>query len=386
LLFSKILQPFGVAEPIVQQSGADRIVVQLPGVQDTAKAKDILGRTATLEVRLVDEDKMDSANLEAAQKGQVPPGDELLFDVNGIPYLLKKDLILTGDRISDAQPGFDSQTSEPAVHLSLDGRGATIFQKTTRENIGKRIAMVLVERGRSEIVTAPVVRAEIPGGRVQISGRMNTTEAHDTALLLRAGALAAPMDIVEERTVGPSLGADNIEKGFKSTWIGFAALALFIAVYYVVFGVVSVLALSVNMMLLIALLSMLQATLTLPGIAAVALTMGMAIDANVLINERIREELRNGTTPQAAITAGYERAWGTILDSNVTTLIAGLALFFFGSGPVKGFAVVHCLGILTSMFSAVFVSRGLVNVIYGSRKKLTGLSIGDSDWYKKNTD
>jgi len=376
----------GVAEPIVQQSGADRIVVQLPGVQDTAKAKDILGRTATLEVRLVDEDKMDSANLEAAQKGQVPPGDELLFDVNGIPYLLKKDLILTGDRISDAQPGFDSQTSEPAVHLSLDGRGATIFQKTTRENIGKRIAMVLVERGRSEIVTAPVVRAEIPGGRVQISGRMNTTEAHDTALLLRAGALAAPMDIVEERTVGPSLGADNIEKGFKSTWIGFAALALFIAVYYVVFGVVSVLALSVNMMLLIALLSMLQATLTLPGIAAVALTMGMAIDANVLINERIREELRNGTTPQAAITAGYERAWGTILDSNVTTLIAGLALFFFGSGPVKGFAVVHCLGILTSMFSAVFVSRGLVNVIYGSRKKLTGLSIGDSDWYKKNAD
>ena len=376
----------GVAEPIVQQSGADRIVVQLPGVQDTAKAKDILGRTATLEVRLVDEDKMDSANLEAAQKGQVPPGDELLFDVNGIPYLLKKDLILTGDRISDAQPGFDSQTSEPAVHLSLDGRGATIFQKTTRENIGKRIAMVLVERGRSEIVTAPVVRAEIPGGRVQISGRMNTTEAHDTALLLRAGALAAPMDIVEERTVGPSLGADNIEKGFKSTWIGFAALALFIAVYYVVFGVVSVLALSVNMMLLIALLSMLQATLTLPGIAAVALTMGMAIDANVLINERIREELRNGTTPQAAIAAGYERAWGTILDSNVTTLIAGLALFFFGSGPVKGFAVVHCLGILTSMFSAVFVSRGLVNVIYGSRKKLTGLSIGDSDWYKKNTE
>ncbi|MEK9652962.1 MAG: protein translocase subunit SecD [Betaproteobacteria bacterium] len=376
----------GVAEPIVQQSGADRIVVQLPGVQDTAKAKDILGRTATLEVRLVDEDKMDSANLEAAQKGQVPPGDELLFDVNGIPYLLKKDLILTGDRISDAQPGFDSQTSEPAVHLSLDGRGATIFQKTTRENIGKRIAMVLVERGRSEIVTAPVVRAEIPGGRVQISGRMNTTEAHDTALLLRAGALAAPMDIVEERTVGPSLGADNIEKGFKSTWIGFAALALFIAVYYVVFGVVSVLALSVNMMLLIALLSMLQATLTLPGIAAVALTMGMAIDANVLINERIREELRNGTTPQAAIAAGYERAWGTILDSNVTTLIAGLALFFFGSGPVKGFAVVHCLGILTSMFSAVFVSRGLVNVIYGSRKKLTGLSIGDSDWYKEKTD
>ncbi|MEL0130572.1 MAG: protein translocase subunit SecD [Betaproteobacteria bacterium] len=373
----------GVAEPIVQQSGADRVVVQLPGVQDTAKAKDILGRTATLEVRLVDEDKMDPASLQAAQEGRVPAGSELLFDRDGIPYLLKNEVILTGDRISDAQPGFDSTTTEPAVHLSLDGRGASIFQMTTRENIGRRIAMVLVEKGKSEVVTAPVVRAEIGGGRVQISGQMNTTEAHDTALLLRAGALAAPMEIIEERTVGPSLGADNIERGFKSTWIGFVALAIFIAVYYVVFGVISVFALSVNMMLLVALLSMLQATLTLPGIAAIALTLGMAIDANVLINERIREEIRNGATPQAAISAGYERAWGTILDSNVTTLIAGIALFFFGTGPIKGFAVVHCLGILTSMFSAVFVSRGVVNFVYGRRTKIKELSIGDSDWYKK---
>lgn len=374
----------GVAEPIVQQSGADRVVVQLPGVQDTAKAKDILGRTATLEVRLVDEDKMDPASLQAAQEGRIPSGDDLIYDREGTPYLLKKEVILTGDRISDAQPGFDNTTSEPAVHLSLDGRGSSIFQMTTRENVGRRIAMVLVDKGSSEVVTAPVVRAEIAGGRVQISGSMTTTEAHDTALLLRAGALAAPMEIIEERTVGPSLGADNIERGFKSTWIGFAALALFIAVYYSAFGVISVFALSVNMMLLAAVLSMLQATLTLPGIAAVALTLGMAIDANVLINERIREEIRNGTTPKAAITAGYERAWGTILDSNITTLIAGIALFFFGTGPIRGFAVVHCIGILTSMFSAVFVSRGVVNFIYGRKKRIDKLAIGDSDWYKES--
>lgn len=373
----------GVAEPIVQQSGLDRVVVQLPGVQDTAKAKEILGRTASLEVRLVDEEKMEPASLEAAQKGQVPFGDELLFDREGVPYLLKKEVILTGERISDAQPGFAQDTGEPAVHLNLDGRGATIFQKVTRENVGRRIAMVLVEKGKAEVVTAPVVRSEIPGGRVQISGRMTTTEAHDTALLLRAGALAAPMEIVEERTVGPSMGKENIERGFRSTWMGFAALGLFIAAYYTMFGVVSVLALSVNMLLLVALLSTLQATLTLPGIAAIALTLGMAIDANVLINERVREEIRNGTTPQAAISAGYERAWGTILDSNVTTLIAGVALLAFGAGPVRGFAVVHCLGILTSMFSAVFVSRGIINFLYGGRRKLERLPIGDTDWYRK---
>ena len=375
----------GVAEPIVQQAGSDRVVVQLPGVQDTAKAKDILGRTATLEVRMVDEEHSDAASLQAAIGGQAPFGDELLYDREGAPHLLKREVILTGDRISDAQPGFDSQTGEPAVHINLDGRGATIFQQVTRESIGKRMAMVLVEKGKGEVITAPVIRSEIPGGRVQISGRMSTVEARDTALLLRAGALAAPMEIVEERTVGPSLGADNISRGFHSTLIGFAAIAVFMIAYYLFFGVISVLALAVNLMLLVALLSMLQATLTLPGIAAIALALGMAIDANVLINERIREELRNGTTPQAAIAAGYERAWATILDSNITTLIAGIALFMFGSGPVRGFAVVHCLGILTSMFSAVVVSRGMVNLVFGARRKLEKLPIGNTDWYKRTT-
>jgi preprotein translocase subunit SecD len=367
----------GVAEPIIQQQGSDRVVVQLPGVQDTAKAKDILGRTATLEVRMVDEEKMnDPASLQAAVGGQAPFGTELYIERGGVPVLVKKQVVLTGDRINDAQPGFDSQTGEPAVHISLDGTGARIFQQVTRENVGKRMAILLFEKGKGEVVTAPVIRQEIGGGRVQISGRMTTREASDVALLLRAGALAAPMDIIEERTVGPSLGADNIRRGFHSMWIGFGAISLFMIVYYRLFGVISVAALAINLLLLISLLSMLQATLTLPGIAAIALTLGMAIDANVLINERIREELRNGNTPQAAIAAGYERAWNTILDSNVTTLIAGLALFAFGSGPIKGFAVVHCLGILTSMFSAVMVSRGLVNLIYGSRRKLEKVSIG----------
>jgi len=373
----------GVAEPIVQQAGSDRVVVQLPGVQDTAKAKDILGRTATLEVRMVDEEHSDAASLQAAIGGQPPFGDELLYDREGVPHLLKREVVLTGDRISDAQPGFDGQTGEPAVHINLDGRGATIFQQITRESIGKRMAMVLVEKGKGEVITAPVIRSEIPGGRVQISGRMTTTEARDVALLLRAGALAAPMEIVEERTVGPSLGADNISRGFHSTMIGFGAIAVFMIAYYMFFGVISVLSLALNLMLLVALLSMLQATLTLPGIAAIALTLGMAIDSNVLINERIREELRNGTTPQAAIAAGYERAWATILDSNITTLIAGIALFMFGSGPVRGFAVVHCLGILTSMFSAVLVSRSMVNLIFGARRKLERLPIGNTDWYKR---
>jgi preprotein translocase subunit SecD len=367
----------GVAEPIIQQQGSDRVVVQLPGVQDTAKAKEILGRTATLEVRLVDEEKMNDPNaLQSALSGQAPFGTELYIERGGAPVLVKKQVVLTGDRINDAQPGFDSQTGEPAVHISLDGTGARIFQQVTRENVGKRMAILLFEKGKGEVVTAPVIRQEIGGGRVQISGRMTTREASDVALLLRAGALAAPMDIIEERTVGPSLGADNIRRGFHSMWIGFGAIAVFMMLYYRLFGVISVVALAVNLLLLISLLSMLQATLTLPGIAAIALTLGMAIDANVLINERIREELRNGNTPQAAIAAGYERAWNTILDSNVTTLIAGIALFAFGSGPIKGFAVVHCLGILTSMFSAVMVSRGLVNLIYGSRRRLEKVSIG----------
>lgn len=373
----------GVAEPIVQQSGADRVVVQLPGVQDTAKAKDILGRTATLEVRMLDEEHSDMASIQAAVGGQVPFGDDLMYERSGVPLLLKKQVVLTGDSISDAQPGFDGQTGEPAVHINLDGKGARIFQQVTRENVGKRMAMVLIEKGKGEVITAPVIRGEIGGGRVQISGRMTTQEAKDVALLLRAGALAAPMEIVEERTVGPSLGAENIEKGWKSTLIGFGAISFFMILYYALFGLISVLALATNLILLVALLSMLQATLTLPGIAAVALTLGMAIDANVLINERIREELRNGNTPQNSIFEGYKRAWGTILDSNITTLIAGVALFMFGSGPVRGFAVVHCLGILTSMFSAVVVSRGLVNLLYGSRRKLDKLPIGNTDWHKR---
>ena len=366
----------GVAEPIIQQQGAERVVVQLPGVQDTAKAKDILGRTATLEVRLVEEEKMDPATLQAAAAGQVPFGTEYYVERNGAGILVKRQVVLTGDRINDAQPGFDNNSGEPAVHINLDGTGARIFQQVTRDNVNKRMAILLFEKGKGEVITAPVIRQEIGGGRVQISGRMTTREANDVALLLRAGALAAPMDIIEERTVGPSLGADNISRGFHSMWIGFGLIAGFMILYYRLFGVVSVISLGVNLLLLIALLSMLQATLTLPGIAAIALTLGMAIDANVLINERIREELRNGNTPQAAIAAGYERAWNTILDSNVTTLIAGLALFAFGSGPIKGFAVVHCLGIMTSMFSAVMVSRGMVNLIYGRRRRLEKVSIG----------
>jgi len=371
------INELGVAEPVIQQQGADRIVVQLPGVQDTAKAKDILGRTATLEVRLVDDEA--SANptvMEAAARGQPPMGTEYYVERGGRGLLVKKQVVLTGDRLTDAQPGFDGQTQEPAVHLTLDSAGARIFKDVTRDNVGKRMAILLIEKGKGEVVTAPVIRTEIGGGRVQISGRMSTTEANDVALLLRAGSLAAPMDIIEERTIGPSLGADNISKGFHSTAWGFAAIAAFMTAYYLLFGLVSVIALSANLLFLVALLSLLQATLTLPGIAAIALTLGMAIDANVLINERVREELRGGSTPQAAIMAGYERAWATIVDSNVTTLIAGVALLIFGSGPVRGFAVVHCLGILTSMFSSVVLSRGLINLIYGSRRKLTSLSIG----------
>ena len=374
------INELGVAEPVIQQQGADRVVVQLPGVQDTAKAKEILGRTATLEIRMVDHDNSNMAALAAAQAGQVPFGDEFYVERDGQPLLVKKQVVLTGDRLTDAQPGFDNQTQEPAVHLTLDATGARIFKEYTRENVGKRMAILLIEKGKGEVVTAPVIRSEIGGGRVQISGRMTTVEANDVALLLRAGALAAPMEIIEERTVGPSLGAENIKKGFDSTIYGFAALSLFIIVYYSLFGVFSTLALCANLLFLIALLSMLQATLTLPGIAAIALTLGMAIDANVLINERVREELRGGVTPQAAIHAGYERAFGTILDSNVTTLIAGLALLIFGSGPVRGFAVVHCLGILTSIFSSVVVSRSMVNFVYGSRRKLERVAIGNTSW------
>ncbi|MES2580352.1 MAG: protein translocase subunit SecD [Pseudomonadota bacterium] len=370
------INELGVAEPIVQQQGLDRIVVQLPGVQDTAKAKEILGRTATLEIRMVDEDKKDLATLEAAVKGQVPFGDEVYMDREGNPILVKKNVVLTGDRITDAGPGVNNQTGGAIVNVTLDGRGAGIFKNVTRDNVGKRMAILLIEKGNTEVITAPVINEEIGGGRVQISGMNNTQEATDVALLLRAGALAAPMEIIEERTVGPSMGEENIKRGVHSTLWGFAAIAVMMMIYYMIFGGVSVLALGINLLLLVALLSMLQATLTLPGLAAIALALGMAIDANVLINERIREELRNGNTPQASIHAGYDRAFDTILDSNVTTLIAGVALFMFGTGPIKGFAVVHVLGILTSMFTAVLVSRAIVNLIYGYRRKVTTLSIG----------
>ena len=341
------INELGVAEPVIAQQGADRIVVQLPGVQDTAKAKDILGRTATLEVRMVDDSPEALAQLS---QGTVPFGTERFKDREGRDILVKRQVVLTGDNLNDAQPGFDNQTHEPTVNLTLDAKGARIFKDVTRENVGKRMAIILFEKGKGEVVTAPVIRQEIGGGRVQISGRMTTVEATDTALLLRAGSLAAPMEIIEERLVGPSLGAANIKAGFESTLWGFIAVSVFMVIYYHLFGVFSAIALTCNLFLLVAILSMLQATLTLPGIAAMALTLGMAVDANVLINERIREELRENRTPQQAIKEGYDMAFNTILDSNITSLIAGIALLIFGSGPVRGFAVVHCLGILTSIY------------------------------------
>ena len=367
------INELGVAEPVIQQQGIDRIVVQLPGVQDTAKAKDILGRTATLEMRLVE----DSAEARAAENnsGPVPFGAERFFERNGQAVIVKKQVILTGENLTDAQPGFDSQNQQPKVDLTVDAKGGRIMRDTSRENIKKRMAILLFEKGKGEVLTAPVIQSEL-GNRFQISGSMSVNEASDLALLLRAGSLAAPMEIIEERTIGPTLGAENITKGFHSVSWGFAVIVAFMVMYYMLFGLFSGVALAVNLLLLIAVLSMLQATLTLPGMAAMALALGMAIDSNVLINERIREELRGGASPQAAIHSGYERAWATILDSNISTLVVGLALLAFGSGPVRGFAVVHCIGILTSMFSAVFFSRGLVNFWYGRQKKLKTLSIG----------
>ncbi len=367
------INELGVAEPVIQQQGIDRIVVQLPGVQDTAKAKDILGRTATLEMRLVE----DSAEARAAENnsGPVPFGAERFFERNGQAVIVKKQVILTGENLTDAQPGFDSQNQQPKVDLTVDAKGGRIMRDTSRENIKKRMAILLFEKGKGEVLTAPVIQGEL-GNRFQISGSMSVNEASDLALLLRAGSLAAPMDIIEERTIGPTLGAENITKGFHSVSWGFAVIVAFMLAYYMLFGLFSGIALAVNLLLLVAVLSMLQATLTLPGMAAMALALGMAIDSNVLINERIREELRGGASPQAAIHAGYERAWATILDSNISTLVVGLALLAFGSGPVRGFAMVHCIGILTSMFSAVFFSRGLVNLWYGRQKKLKTVSIG----------
>jgi preprotein translocase subunit SecD len=367
------INELGVAEPVIQQQGLDRIVVQLPGVQDTAKAKDILGRTATLEMRLVDE----STEGRAAElgNGPVPFGSERFLDREGRAIIVKKQVLVTGENLTDAQPGFDSQTQQPKVDLTMDAKGGRIMRDVSRDNYRKRMAMLIFEKGKGEVLTAPSINGEL-GNRFQISGSMSVVEAADLALLLRAGSLAAPMEIIQERTIGPSLGADNINKGFKSVMYGFIAIMVFMCLYYALFGVFSSIALAVNLLLLVAILSMLQATLTLPGIAAMALAIGVAIDSNVLINERVREELRNGASPQAAIHAGYDRAWGTILDSNVTTLIAGVALLAFGSGPVRGFAVVHCIGIVTSMFSAVFFSRGLVNLWYGGKKKLKTVSIG----------
>ena len=367
---SKRVNELGVAEPVIQRQGADRIVVQLPGVQDVSRAKDIIGRTATLEVRMVDE----SVQRGTEESAVVSPGSELFKVGKGAPVVLYKDPVITGDYISNAGAAFD-QNQQAAVGIDLNGDGGRKMREATRNKIGKLMAIVLFEKGKGEVLTVASIRDEL-GSRFQITGMESPAAAGDLALLLRAGSLAAPMEIIEERTIGPQLGAENIAKGFNSTLYGFAAIAVFMMLYYLIFGAFSMFALAVNVMLLIALLSLLQATLTLPGIAAIALTLGMAIDANVLINERIREELRNGNSPQAAIATGFERAWATILDSNVTTLIAGLALLIFGSGPIRGFAVVHCLGILTSMFSAVVVARALANLWYGRRKKLTSISIG----------
>ena len=370
------INALGLTEPIIQRQGADRIVIQVPGASDPARLKDVIGRTGTLELRMVEADNSkNSAALQAAQNGNVPYGTELMNDRDGGQILVKKQYVITGERINGAEPAFDGQSNQPIVRVSTDGQGARVLRDVTGQNIGNRMAIVLIEKGKPEVITAPVIQGEL-GSNFQISGRMTTRETSDIALLIRSGSIAAPMEIIEERSVGPSLGAENIERGFNSVMWGFVALAAFICVYYMVMGLISTLALSVNLLLLIAILSMLQATLTLPGIAAIALTLGMAIDANVLINERIREELRRGLKPQEAISAGFDHAWATILDSNITTLIAGLALFMFGSGPVKGFAVVHCLGILTSMFSAVFFSRGIVNLVYGTKKKLEKISIG----------
>ncbi|WP_426116662.1 protein translocase subunit SecD [Massilia sp. PWRC2] len=367
---SKRINELGVSEPIIQQQGPDRIVIQLPGVQDVARAKDIIGRTATLELRMVDETVLPGSETAAA----IPLNSEVFTSGPAAPAVLYKDIVLTGEYISNASASFD-QNQQPAVSIDLNGDGGRKMREATRERIGKKMAILLKEKGKYSLVSVATIQSEL-GSSFQISNMGSVERASELALLLRSGALSAPMEFVEERVVGPQLGAENIAKGLYSTVYGFIAIAIFMIIYYQLFGVFSVIALACNLLFLLSLLSMLQATLTLPGIAAIALALGMAIDANVLINERIREELRGGAAPQAAIAAGFDRAWATILDSNVTTLIVGLALLVFGSGAVRGFAVVHCLGILTSMFSAVFVSRGVVNLWYGRQKKLGKIAIG----------
>ena len=374
----------GVAEPVIQQQGEDRIVVQLPGVQDTARAKEILGATATLEFRLADTEHTITAD------GKAPIGARMYYDRKGKPILLQRKIIVTGDQVVDASSGLEQQSGTAAVFINLNGVGAKKMADTTKDNIGKPMAVVYIENksetkevgGKKvtskkkveEVINVATIRDRF-SKRFQITGLDSTEEARNLALLLRAGALAAPVDIVEERTVGPSMGKENIEIGVKSNVYGFIAIALFMIIYYQVFGLISVAALAVNVLMLVSILSILQATLTLPGLAGIALTVGMAIDANVLINERIREELRAGITPHTAIYAGYERAFSTIMDSNVTTFVAGIALFTLGAGPIRGFALVLCIGILTSMFSAVLISRGLVNLTYGTQRKLTKLAI-----------
>ncbi|NIA55729.1 protein translocase subunit SecD [Massilia sp. TW-1] len=366
----KRINELGVSEPVIQQQGRDRIVVQLPGVQDVAHAKDIIGRTATLEFRVTDDTVTPGTELSAA----IPLNSELFTEGPGAPVVVSKDVVATGDSVINAVASFD-QNQRPAVSIELNSEGGRKMRAMTRERVGKRMATLLKEKGKYSVLQVATIQSEF-GSNFQTTGMASPQAAAELALLLRAGALSAPMEFVEERVVGPQLGAENIAKGLHSTLWGFVAIAIFMIIYYQLFGFFSVIALACNLLFLLALLSMLGATLTLPGIAAIALALGMAIDANVLINERIREELRAGNTPQAAISAGFSHAWATILDSNVTTLIVGLALLVFGSGAVRGFAVVHCLGILTSMFSAVFLSRGVVNLWYGRKKKLGKIAIG----------
>lgn len=375
----KRVNELGVAEPVIQQQGDKRVVVELPGVQDTARAKDILGATATLEFRLVDTDH----NVQEAVNGRVPAGSRLYYDRDGRPMLLDKDVMLTGDYIIDAASGIDQQSGGPDVSITLDSKGARIFSDATRDAVGKLLAVVYIETKTEtveengemvkkkqtveEVINSATIREQL-GKRFHITGLDSTQEARNLALLLRAGALAAPIEIIEERTVGPSLGQENIQQGFESVVIGFLLVLLFMGIYYKVFGLIANIALALNLVLIIALMSLLQATLTLPGIAGIVLTVGMAVDANVLIFERIREEIRNRNSPQASIHAGYEKAFSTIADANITTLIAALVLFSFGTGPIKGFAVTLSLGIICSMFTAIMVSRGVVNLIYGGRK------------------
>ena len=380
----KRVNELGVAEPVIQQQGLARVVVQLPGVQDTARAKEVLGATATLEFRLVDE-KHDPQD---AVDGRAPAGSKLYYHRDGLPILLSRQVLLTGDSITNAASGIDPTTGGPNVSINLDGKGARRMEDGTRDNVGKQLAVVFIEnkietvqlngepaqvkRTVEEVINAAVIREQL-SRRFQITGLDSTQEARTLALLLRAGALAAPIYIIEERTVGPSLGQDNIDQGMNSVVIGFMLVLIFMAFYYKAFGLIADVALALNLVLIVAMLSLLQATLTLPGIAGIVLTVGMAVDANVLIFERIREEIRNGNSPQASIHAGYEKAFSTIADANITTLIAALVLFSFGTGPVKGFAVTLSLGIISSMFTAIMVTRGLVNLIYGGRRleKLT---------------